>query len=318
MSDKTSLGNRMKNNYESRTKQFLTRRTNTIIRLDGKAFHTYTKNLDKPFDEGLIEDMQETTKYLCENIQGCKAGYTQSDEISLLLTDYDNLQTDAWFDGNVQKIVSISAAMATAKFNDLRIKRFASDFYRTLETCKTFVDEFIHNSFDSKLPVFDSRVFQIPESEEVVNYFIWRQQDAERNSIQMLAQSLYSHKELHKKNTSVLQDMCFEKGSNWNDLHFSKKRGSLILKNTYVNGKIAKVYPELAYENIGDLEFYPKGCREDITENQCREYDPIPITEVECIDNWSKVEIKSIRTKWEVIDTPIFTQDRNIVLNLLK
>ena len=105
---KDKIGDRMKNNYENRTKQFLTRRMPTIIRLDGKAFHTYTKGLNKPFDEGLIEDMQETTKFLCANIQGCKLGYTQSDEITLVLTDYDNLQTDAWFDYNVQKMTSIS------------------------------------------------------------------------------------------------------------------------------------------------------------------------------------------------------------------
>lgn len=95
MADKTSLGTRMKENYENRSKQFLTRRTPTIIRLDGKSFHTYTKGLNKPFDEGLIEDMQLTTAFLCENIQGAKCGYTQSDEITILLTDYDNLTSDA-------------------------------------------------------------------------------------------------------------------------------------------------------------------------------------------------------------------------------
>jgi len=227
---KDKIGDRMKDRYENRSKQFLTRRVPTIIRLDGKAFHTYTKGLDKPFDEGLIEDMQETTKFLCENIQGCKLGYTQSDEITLVLTDYDKLTSDAWFDYNVQKMTSISAAMATAKFNDLRRIRL-----RTPQ----IMDEIGQFNFNilqlKKLAFFDSRVFQIPEKEEVVNSLIWRQQDAERNSIQMLAQSLYSHSELHGKNTSLLQDMCFEKGQNWNNLDFSKKRGSLVVKNRYVN-----------------------------------------------------------------------------------
>ena len=120
---------RMKDNYESRSHTFLTRRTPVIIRLDGKAFHTYTRNLEKPFDEGLIEDMQLTAKYLCENIQGAKCAYVQSDEISILLTDYDKLDTKAWFDYNVQKMCSISASLATGKFNQLRLYRtFNYDF----------------------------------------------------------------------------------------------------------------------------------------------------------------------------------------------
>ena len=114
---------RMKSNYESRSRIFLTRRTPVICRLDGKAFHTWTRGLKKPFDEGLIDDMEATTKFLCENIQGVKLGYCQSDEISLLLTDYETLDTQAWFDYNVQKMTSISASMATAKFNQLRLQR---------------------------------------------------------------------------------------------------------------------------------------------------------------------------------------------------
>lgn len=249
MSDKTALGTRMKENYENRNKQFLTRRCPTIIRLDGKAFHTFTKNLNKPFDEGLIEDMQETTKFLCANIQGCKLGYTQSDEITLVLTDYDNLETDAWFDYSVQKMTSISASIATAKFNQLRLQR------------KSLEDSPIkHYHFDYvNLAFFDSRVFQIPEKEEVVNCLVWRQRDAEKNSIAMLAQSLYSHKELFKKNGNDMQEMSFQKGQNWNDLHFSKKRGSFIIKQeTDVN-----------------------------------------------------------RTKWGVVETPIFSKDRDSILNLI-
>lgn len=125
--DKSDLGNRMKNSYEKRTKNFLPRRTYTIIRLDGKAFHTYTKGLKRPFDMGFINDMNETAKYLCENIQGCKFAYVQSDEISLLLTDFDKITTDAWYDGNIQKIVSVSASLATAFFNKLRIKRLLEE-----------------------------------------------------------------------------------------------------------------------------------------------------------------------------------------------
>ena len=283
---KDTLGTRIKENYENRTKQFLTRRVPTIIRLDGKAFHTYTKGLNKPFDDGLIADMQETTKFLCDNVQGCKLGYTQSDEITLVLTDYDNLQTNAWFDYNVQKMTSVSASIATAKFNQLRLQRHFNKSQKEVDVINK------SNFFDydsvrvdnvgaqQKLAFFDSRVFQIGEKEEVVNSLIWRQQDAERNSIQMLAQSLYSQKQLHGKNTSVLQDMCWQKGQNWNDLDSSKKRGSLILKQIYVDDK------KITKENASEL------------------------------GSKSNLQTK-IRTKWEVIDTPIFTKDRDAILNLI-
>ena len=107
--DKTTLGDRMKNNYENITRYYLTRRMPVIIRIDGKAFHTFTKGMKKPFDNILVKTMQETMKYLCENIQGRVLGYTQSDEISLVLTDYAELTTDAWFDNNLQKMCSVYA-----------------------------------------------------------------------------------------------------------------------------------------------------------------------------------------------------------------
>lgn len=284
---KNQIEARMKEQYEHRYRFFLTRRCPTIIRLDGKAFHTYTKGLNKPFDEGLITDMQETTKYLCENIQGCQLGYTQSDEISLLITDYDTVNTEAWFNYNLQKMCSISASLATAKFGELR-------FARRLHEWRVGEDDTL--SFP-QLAMFDSRVFQIADKEEVVNYFISRQRDAERNSIQMLAQSLYSHKELHKKNTSELQEMCFQKGANWNDLGFSKKRGSLVLKNTYWNN-------ELVCEARGTLET-------DTYEMQ----DGVGVIYYK-IEN-KVLENPIIRNKWEVVDTPIFTVNRKIIFNKL-
>ena len=120
------LGKRMKEYYENITKIKLMRRTPVIIRIDGKAFHTFTRGFKKPFDEILIKSMQETTKYLCENIQGCVLGYTQSDEISLLLIDYKNLNSSAWFDYEIQKICSIAASMATMAFNKSFTKKFNS------------------------------------------------------------------------------------------------------------------------------------------------------------------------------------------------
>lgn len=116
MSKNCSIMQRMKENYEVRSRHYLTRRMPVILRIDGKTFHTYTRGLDKPFDEGLMEDMVETTKHLCREIQGAKCGYTQSDEISILITDYDNLKTDAWFDYNVQKMCSVGASMTASFF----------------------------------------------------------------------------------------------------------------------------------------------------------------------------------------------------------
>lgn len=217
---KDKLGDRMKSNYESRSKTFLTRRTPVIIRLDGKAFHTFTKGMNRPFDTLLMETMQETTKYLCENIQGCKIGYTQSDEITLLLTDYDTLTTDAWFDYNVQKMCSISASMATLTFN--RIFRDKAD--------RPYNNEEVQYYKKIDLAMFDSRCFNIPK-EEVANCFIWRQQDATRNSVSMVAQANFSHKELQNKSSSYMQDMLMlQKNINWNDFTPSEKRGTSIIK----------------------------------------------------------------------------------------
>lgn len=227
---KDELGDRMKDFYEDRTRYKLARRTNTIIRIDGKAFHTYTKGLERPFDLGLMEDMNKTTEFLCQNIQGAKFGYVQSDEISILITDYDDISTHAWFDGNLQKMASIAASLATAKFNQLRLARFC----RNEGTESAWRDElFISDSqiTDFKLAMFDARVFQIPYHEEVFNYFIWRQQDATRNSISSVAQTYFSPNELKGKKTNDMQDMLMvQKEINWNDFSPREKRGAIIRK----------------------------------------------------------------------------------------
>lgn len=216
------LGARMKFQYEDRFRYKLLRRVPTIIRIDGKAFHTYTRGLNKPFDEGFIEDMQETMRFLCKEIQGVKLGYCQSDEISLLITDYDTINTSAWFDYNLQKMCSVSASLTTSEFNRLRIMRNMEFFNLDSDVAKMLV-------YGMTMANFDSRVFQIADLEEVVNYFIWRYFDAKRNSISMLAQSLYSPKELEGKNTTIQQQMCLDKGQDWNELHWSKRVGSVCL-----------------------------------------------------------------------------------------
>ena len=224
------LGDRMKVNYENRTRVLLPRRTYTIIRIDGKAFHTYTRGCDKPFDAGLVEDMNETAKYLCKNIQGAEIGFVQSDEISILMTDFATHQTDAWFDGNIQKIVSVAASLATSKFNQIRIRREVDKILDDPELKSYEILDLISNI---KLAEFDARTFTIPAKSEVMNYFVWRQQDTVRNSISSVAQNLYSHKELDGKNMSVQQEMIFKQGINWNDFEATLKRGRFVFKEKY-------------------------------------------------------------------------------------
>ncbi len=225
--DKTSLGNRMKG-YESVSKNFLMRKTPVILRLDGKAFHTYTRGFDKPFDKTIQTAMTETMKYLCENIQGCVLGYTQSDEITLVLCDYQKIDTDAWFEYNIQKMTSVAASIATYAFNyimdSIAAELFEQNDNEFTHKCKLICDKRQKGAF------FDCRAFNLPKH-EVVNCLIWRQQDATRNSIQALAQSLYSHNELQGLSCNDLQDKMFtEKGVNWNDLTTYQKRGACVIK----------------------------------------------------------------------------------------
>jgi tRNA(His) 5'-end guanylyltransferase len=220
MSNKTkSLDDRMKD-YEKSQEIYLTRRIPVIIRIDGKAFHTFTKGMDKPFDLDLMAIMQKTTMELVKNVEGCNFGYTQSDEISLLLTDFQTIDTEAWFDYRKSKLESVAASMATAYFN----RMFVSSF-------KTFSSSSDRTKYIDRIAFFDARAWSIPK-DEVVNYFIWRQQDATRNSVQMLGRSLYSHKELNRKNNSDIQELCFQKGINWNDLATFKKRGTAVYKSS--------------------------------------------------------------------------------------
>ena len=280
--DKTTLGDRMKNNYENIARYYLTRRMPVIIRVDGRSFHTFTKGFKKPFDDVLVKTMQDTMKYLCENIQGCVLGYTQSDEISLVLVDYAELTTDAWFGNNLQKMCSVSASMATLAFNKFFSGRVQEFMY---DCCDEFGDdvlpekqndyELAHNVYFKKFnaAMFDSRVFTIPK-EEVCNYLIWRQQDATRNSIQSVGQANFSQKELHGKSCNNIQDMLMlQKSINWNDYSTTLKRGSCCIK---VDDGLTE------YDETGNICGYTQ------------------------------------RSKW-VIDNeiPIFSQDRNYIEKLI-
>lgn len=231
--DKTTLGDRMKNNYENISRYYLTRRMPVIIRIDGKSFHTFTRGFKKPFDDVLVKTMQDTMKYLCENIQGCVLGYTQSDEISLVLVDYAELTTDAWFGNNLQKMCSVSASMATLAFNKAFTRNISKQSKRLYTEHLEEKDASYIESLKiamNKGAMFDSRVFTIPK-EEVCNYMIWRQQDATRNSIQSVGQANFSQKELHGQSCNNIQDMLMtQKGINWNDYATTLKRGSCCIK----------------------------------------------------------------------------------------
>lgn len=210
----------MKGQYEDRTRYFVPRRTFTIIRLDGKAFHTYTRGLEKPFDHGLSEDIDSAIIALLPHIQGAQFAYTQSDEISVLTTDFALPNTSAWFDGNVQKIASVSASIMTAEFNRYRLVRAcgieSGDKYR-----------------ETPLAYFDARVFTIPDRIEVMNYFIWRNQDASRNSVSMVAQAAFSHKKLQGVSTLGMKEMLEQTDKPWESYPQEDRYGRIIVKEEY-------------------------------------------------------------------------------------
>lgn len=228
-----TLADRMKTYYEGRSETYLTRYTPVIIRLDGCHFHTFAKKFDKPFDTVFAKTMQDTTKYLCEKIQGVKFAYTESDEISLLLIDYDRndlaKQTEAWFDYRVQKIVSVAASLATAAFNKFFALNIPEDISES-ENQKLF------NAYKKAIDecaTFDARAFNLPK-DEVVNYFIWRQQDAERNSVNMYGRQFMSQNEMHAKNSKEIRRLLEEKyHSPWENNPTFFKRGVCIQKVQY-------------------------------------------------------------------------------------
>jgi len=293
-----NIWKRLVKKFEQPQRDYFIKGVPLILRVDGAAHSAYTRNLNKPFDEGYIEDMQQTAIYLCQEIQGAKLAYHQSDEISILVTDYDKINTDAYCDYRKDKIHSKVAGMASAKFNQLRRDRYSLMIRtRTNEKYQSIIKDVpvkysveepnkgLHLHYQ-KLTHFDCRGTNYPTN-EVSSYFLGRQHDAKTNSIQMLAQTLFSQKELHGKHTGIQKEMALEKGHDWNELHWSKTKGSVIVKNTYVNGKETGARTEhyvddgVAYKRhpkVGDsllLGFIPKEDKDAV-----------------------------IRNKWEVVETP--------------
>ena len=239
--DTSDLAKRMKD-YEMRDRHFLQKRIPVAIRIDMRAGHTFTRGFKRPFDDIFMKSMQETAKYMCENMGNAKLAYVQSDEITIILVDYDTLETDCWFNYRTDKLCSISASMATMAFNRVFVKNVDEWGRLTFPNwdeggTNEEVDVGLLKLNDAyqraigKGAMFDARCFNIPK-EEVTNLIYWRQLDATRNSIQMVGQANFSHKELQNKSCNDIQDMLYEqKGINWNDYPTVCKRGTACIKN---------------------------------------------------------------------------------------
>jgi tRNA(His) 5'-end guanylyltransferase len=203
VTDSTALGDRMRA-HEAPYRAVLPRRTYTVLRVDGKAFHAYLRGAEKPFDARFAADMNAVAEVLCAEVTGAVLAYTQSDEISVLYTDFGSRNTQPWFGGVIAKQTSIAAAVATAELNARR---------------------------PGKRALFDARVFTLADQVEVANYFLWRQRDAVRNSISMAAQARFSHRQLHGVSTGQMQDMLWsEHQINWNHYDDGFKRGRVTVR----------------------------------------------------------------------------------------
>ena len=229
----TNLSDRMKR-YEFVSRDYLTLKTPVIIRCDGRAFHSFARGLKKPFDAILMKSMQDTALALSEAVQGCILAYTQSDEISLVLIDYQTKDTAAWFDYNVQKCASIAASMATKYFNKFFTKyanEWIENYHDAWNTSKE--DDKYYGTLLKLIDIgaeFDARVFNLPK-EEVANYIYWRQDDASRNSIQMVGHAYFSNSQMHKKSNSEIQDMLMlQHNINWNNFPIPQKRGTCCVR----------------------------------------------------------------------------------------
>ena len=215
-----NLGARIKG-YEKVSYHSALKRMPLMIRVDGKAFHTFTKGMKKPFDNHLINAMVYAAKQVAKEMQGFKIAYIQSDEATFCLTDYDTIETQGWFNYELPKIISISASMMTLHFNQ-------------------YFD--IHKS-----AFFDSRAFNVPVN-DVVNAFLWRAKDWEKNSLQMYCRSFFSHKELHQKNRSDMHEMLHKIGKNWtNELSNREKNGTFLIKKDSIEER-CDILP--TYESI--------------------------------------------------------------------
>lgn len=295
---KDNLGDRMKK-YESVNKTQLIPKLYTVIRLDGKAFHTYTKQFKKPFDNALINLMDETAIYLCSKIQGAKFAFVQSDEISIFISDMDSLEQQMWFDGEIQKIVSVAASMASAKFNHLAMLNKIELLRDKDARYTTLYDEAMDKLEEMSLAEFDARVFQLPNIDELINCYIWRQQDCIRNSISSVAQHNFSSKELHKKSTRDMKEMLVDIKDPWENYEEKQKNGRLIIKNLYINDELAST--NISDDDTSTIWYQPNGnglypSKLGRALKYCMSFDGI--------EDWCDIQIEKIRSKWESVACP--------------
>jgi tRNA(His) guanylyltransferase len=199
----TALANRMKL-YERAAAHHFAPRTPVIVRVDGRAFHSFTRHCDRPFDTRIVNSMVHAARAAAADMQGFVVGYVQSDEASFMLTDLSSLEAQPWFDNDVAKIVSIAASLMTAHFN------------------------YIYDS-SGHVALFDSRAFSLP-LDDAPNYFVWRMNDWQRNSLQMLARANFSHRQLHQKKASDIHEMLHSKGLNWAHLDANLRNGAVITR----------------------------------------------------------------------------------------
>ncbi len=235
MSDKKdAVGDRMKK-YEGTPRLSLLTRTPVIVRVDGRAFHTYTRGMKRPFDSVLQNAMVDAAIAVAKEMSGFKLGYTQSDEASFLLGDWDTIETQPWFDNDQQKLASLCASLMTAYFN-LTMDLFGP-------------------SIRNAVPVFDGRAFNLPMGPEVVNYFLWRAKDWERNSLSMVARSHFSAKQLHGKKKADMHEMLHQKGVNWTKDFDAKSRNGTFFYRTVADKKevMIKASPSPSYGSLLDL-----------------------------------------------------------------
>lgn len=218
--NKDTLGDRVKK-YESVSKTTLLPRGYIVLRIDGKAFHTFTRGMKKPFDDKLIEAMVNAGQKVAKEMMGFKLGYHQSDEVTFVLTDTDSFDSQYWFEGEVQKLCSVTASMFGAYFN---------------------------KEMGGTEAVFDCRAFNVPK-DDVANVFIWRQRDWERNSLQMFSRSFFSQKELHNKKRADMHEMLFSKKKNWADLGEIYKNGTFFTKDG------TRYFEKFTYEEVNNLIF---------------------------------------------------------------
>ena len=250
-----SLGDRLKERFEDRTRYYLPRRAFAVLRVDGKAFHTFTRKCTEPFDSDLITAIDYTAMNMCKEMSGVVMAYTQSDEISVLLCDFQKQDSQGWFDYNVQKMTSVSASLATGFFNSIPSGIVGNNpFSHIAKFSELDVNDWLLMA-DTELAYFDSRAFGIPDKVEVANYFSWRIKDWERNSLQMLARKYYSHGELHGKDRVELHDMLHEASDNWANLGDIYKRGRVCTRHI---GGMWGIYPAPDITNMEGKAFLKK------------------------------------------------------------